>query len=92
MIIDLRSYKFITYILTSILIIPFAILYILIFAWLLTLIGFTTNFLLGPKGVGFLLLSFWGGYRTAKHLLSNRWLEIKRRKYDEVKKNNSNIN
>ena len=92
MIIDLRSYKFITYILTSILIIPFAILYILILAWLLTLIGFTTNFLLGPKGVGFLLLSIWGGYRTAKHLLSNRWLEIKRREYDKVKKNNGNVN
>ena len=92
MITDLRLYKFVTYILTSILIIPFAILYILIFAGLLILIGFATNFLLGPKGVGFLLLSIWGGYRTAKHLLSNRWLEIKRREYDKVKKNNSNIN
>tara|TARA_B110000438_G_scaffold254861_1_gene261340 strand:- start:215 stop:493 length:279 start_codon:yes stop_codon:yes gene_type:complete len=91
MITGLRSYKFITYILTSILIIPFVILYILIFAWLLVLIGFATSFLLGPKGVGFLLLSIWGGYRTAKHLLSNRWLEIKRREYDKVKKNNSNI-
>ena len=92
MITDLRSYKFITYILTAILIIPFAILYILIFAGLLILIGFTTGFFLGPKGMGFLLLSIWGGYRTAKHLLSNRWLEIKRREYDKVKKNNSNIN
>ena len=91
MITDLRSYKFITYILTSILIIPFAILYILIFAGLLILIGFANGFLLGPKGVGFLLLSIWGGYRTAKHLLSNRWLEIKRREYDKVKEN-SNIN
>ena len=88
MITDLRSYKFITYILTAILIIPFAILYILIFAGLLILIGFTTGFLLGPKGMGFLLLSIWGGYRTAKHLLSNRWLEIKRREYDKAKNNN----
>jgi|TARA_B110001454_G_scaffold198516_1_gene202683 hypothetical protein len=86
MITDLRSYKFITYILTAILIIPFAILYILIFAGLLILIGFATGFLLGPRGIGFLLLSIWGGYRTAKHLLSNRWLEIKRREYDKVKK------
>ena len=92
MITDLRSYKFITYILTAILIIPFAILYILIFAGLLILIGFTTGFLLGPKGMGFLLLSIWGGYRTAKHLLSNRWLEIKRREYDKVKKDSSNVN
>ena len=92
MITDLRSFKFITYILTSILIIPFAILYILIFAGLLILIGFETSFLLGPKGMGFLLLSFWGGYRTAKHLLSNHWLEIKRREYEKVKKNNRNIN
>ena len=92
MITDLRSYKFITYILTSILIIPFAILYILIFAGLLILIGFAANFLLGPKGVGFLLLSIWGGYRTAKHLLSYRWLEIKRREYDKVKKDSSNVN
>jgi hypothetical protein len=90
MIADLRSFKFITYILTLILIIPFAILYILIFSWLLILIGFSTGFLLGSKGVGFLLLSIWGGYRTAKHLLSNRWLEIKHREYDKVKKNNSN--
>ena len=89
---DLRSYKFITYILMSILIIPFAILYILIFAGLLILIGFATGFLLGSKGLGFLLFSIWGGYRTAKHLLSNRWLEIKRREYDKIKKNNSNIN
>ena len=87
MITDLRSYKLITYILTVILIIPFAILYILIFTGLLMLIGFTTGFLLGPKGMGFLLLSIWGGYRTAKHLLSNRWLEIKRREYDKVKNN-----
>ena len=86
MITGLRSYKFITYILTSILIIPFVILYILIFAWLLILIGFANGFLLGPKGVGFLLLSIWGGYRTTKHLLSNRWLEIKRREYDKVNK------
>ena len=92
MITDLRLYKFVTYILTSILIIPFAILYILIFTGFLILIGFATGFLLGPKGLGFLLLSIWGGYRTAKHLLSNRWLEIKRREYDKVKKNNSNIN
>ena len=92
MITYLRSYKLITYILMAILIIPFAILYILTFFWLLILIGFANGFLLGPKGVGFLLLSIWGGYRTAKHLLSNRWLEIKRREYDKVKKNNSNIN
>ena len=88
MITDLRSYKFITYILTAILIIPFTILYILIFAGLLILIGFATGFLLGPSGIGFLLLSIWGGYRTAKHLLSNRWLEIKRREYDKAKNNN----
>ena len=87
MIIGLRSYKFITYILTSILIIPFVIIYILIFAGLLILIGFATTFLLGPKGIGFLLLSIWGGYRTAKHLLSYRWLEIKRRESVKVKKN-----
>ena len=87
MITDLRSYKFITYILTAILTIPFTILYILIFTGLLILIGFATKFLLGPKGIGFLLLSVWGGYRTAKHLLSSRWLEIKRREYNKVKKN-----
>ena len=87
MITDLRSYKFTTYILMVILIIPFVILYILIFAGLLILTGFTTGFLLGPKGIGFLILSVWGGYRTAKHLLSNRWLEIKRKEYDKVKKN-----
>ena len=92
MIADLRSYKFITYILTLILIIPFSILYFLIFAGSLILIGFATEFLLGPKGIGFFLLSIWGGYRTAKHLLSNRWVEVKRREYDKVKKNNSNIN
>ena len=86
MITDLRSYKFITYILTAILIIPFAILYILIFAGLLILIGFETGFLLRSRGIGFLLLSIWGGYRTTKHLLSNRWLEIKRREYDKVNK------
>ena len=86
MISDLRSYKFTTYILTVILTIPFAILYILIIAGLLILIGFTSGLLLGPKGMGFLLLSVWGGYRTAKHLLSNRWLEIKRREYDKVNK------
>ena len=88
MIKDLRSYKFITYILTAILIIPFAILYILIFAGSLILIGFTTGFLLGPRGIGFLLLSIWGGYRTAKYLLSNHWLEIKRREYNKTKNNN----
>ena len=71
----------------AILIIPFAILYILTFVGLLILIGFATEFLLEPKGIGFLLLSIWGGYRTAKHLLSNRWLEIKRREYYKVKKN-----
>ena len=87
MITDLRLYKFITYILTATLTIPFLILYILIFAGLLTLIGFATGFLLGPRGIGFLLFSIWGGYRTAKHLLSNRWLEIKRREYDKVKNN-----
>jgi len=86
MITNLRSYKFITYILTAILIIPFAILYILIFAGLLILIGYPTGFLLGARGIGFLLLSIWGGYRTAKHLLSSRWLEIKRREYDKIKK------
>ena len=88
MIKDLSSYKFITYILTSILITPFAILYILILAALLILIGFPTSFLLGPKGAGFLLLSIWGGYRTAKYLLSNHWLEIKRREYNKTKNNN----
>ena len=86
MITDLRSYKLNTYILTVILIIPFAILYILIFAGLLILIGYPTGFLLGARGIGFLLLSIWGGYRTAKHLLSSRWLEIKRREYDKIKK------
>jgi hypothetical protein len=86
MITNLRSYKFITYILTAILIIPFAILYILIFAGLLILIGYPTGFLLGARGIGFLLLSIWGGYRTAKFLLSSRWLEIKRREYDKIKK------
>jgi hypothetical protein len=86
MITNLRSYKFITYILTAILIIPFAILYILIFAGLLILIGYPTGFLLGARGIGFLLLSIWGGYRTAKLLLSSRWLEIKRREYDKIKK------
>jgi len=88
MITGLRSYKFIAYILMAILIIPFVILYVLIFAGLLKLIGFANGFLLGPKIIGFLLLSIWGGYRTAKHLLSNRWLEIKRREYDKVKNNN----
>ena len=92
MITDLKLYKFITYVVTAILTIPFMILYILISAWLLILIGFTSELLLGPKGIGFLLLSIWGGYRTAKHLLSNRWLEIKRREYNKVKKNISNIN
>ena len=87
MITDLRLYKLITYILTSILIIPFTILYILIFTGLLTLIGFTVGFLLGPKGIGFLLLFIWGGHRTAKHLLSNRWLEIKRREYHKINNN-----
>ena len=82
----LRSYKFITYILTAILSIPFAILYILLFAGLLIVIGLTTGFLLGPRGVGFLLMSIWGGYRTAKHLLSNRYSEIRFREFDEVKK------
>ena len=86
MITDLRSYKFITYILTAIIIIPFATLYILIFAGILKLIGFANGFLLGPRGIGFLLLSIWGGSRTAKHLLSNRWLEIKRREYNKDKK------
>jgi hypothetical protein len=64
MITDLRSYKFITYILTSILIIPFAILYILIFAGLLILIGFANKFLLWPKGEGFnddLGVIYWFG-------------------------------
>ena len=60
MITDLRSYKFITYVLTAILTIPFVILYILIFAGLLILIEFATGFLLGPRGIGFLLLSIWG--------------------------------
>lgn len=91
MIIDLRLYKFITYILTSILTVSFAILYIIIFAGLLILIGFATDFLLGLRGIGFLLLSVWCGYRTARYLLSNRWLEIKRREFDKVKKNNSNL-
>jgi hypothetical protein len=87
MITKLSSFKFITYTLTAILTIPFTILYILILAGFLILIGFTTEFLLGPRGIGFLLLSIWGGYRTTKYLLSNRWLEIKRREYDKVKKN-----
>lgn len=82
----LRSYKFITYTLTAILIIPFAIVYILIFAGLLILIGFATGFILSPRGAGFLLLSIWGGYRTAKSLLSKRWLEIRRREYNRLKK------
>ena len=92
MITDLRLYKFITYILMTILTIPFAILYILTLAWLLILIGFDTRFLLGPKGIGFLLLSIWGAYRTSKYLLNNRLIEIKRRQYDKAKNNNSNIN
>ena len=57
------------------------------FAGLLILIGFAIEFLIGPKSIGFLLLSIWGGYRTAKHLLNNRWLEIKRREYNKIKKN-----
>ena len=81
MITDLRLYKFITYILMTILTIPFAIL-----------IGFDTRFLLGPKGIGFLLLSIWGAYRTSKYLLNKRLIEIKRRQYDKAKNNNSNIN
>ena len=87
MIKGLRSYKFITYTLTAILIIPFAIVYILIFAGLLIFMGFATGFILSPRGVGFLLLSIWGGYRTAKHLLNFRWLEIRRREYDNLKNN-----
>lgn len=84
MITDLKSYKFITYILMVTLIIPFTILYILVLFGLLILTGFATELLLGPRGLGFLLLSVWGGYRTAKYLLSNRLLEIKRREYDKV--------
>ena len=84
--IGLRLYKFITYILTAILTIPFAILYILLFVGLLILFGLATEFLLGPRGIGFLLMSFWGGYRTAKKLLSSRYSEIRYRELNKVKK------
>ena len=84
--IGLKSYKFITYILTAILTIPFAILYILLFAGLLILFGLATGFLLGPKGIGFLLMSIWGGYRTAKNLLSSRYTEIRYKEFNKVKK------
>ena len=82
----LRSYKFITYILTAILTTPFAILYIFLFVQLLILFGLATEFLLGPRGIGFFLMSIWGGYRTAKYLLSSRYSEIRYREFDEIRK------
>ena len=86
---NFRSYKFVTYILI-ILTVPFAILYILLFAGLLILIGLATGFLLGPRGIGFILLAIWGGYRTAKSVLGSRFYKIKSeesiREHDRVKK------
>ena len=87
---NFRSYKFVTYILTAILTVPFAILYILLFAGLLILIGLATGFLLGPRGIGFILLAIWGGYRTAKSVLGSRFNKIESeesiREHDRVKK------
>ena len=93
---NFRSYKFVTYILTAILTVPFAILYILLFAGLLILIGLATGFLLGPRGIGFILLAIWGGYRTAKSVLSSRFNKIKSeesfREHDRVKKEEKPLN
>ena len=92
---NLRPYTFITYILTATLTIPFAILYISLFAGLLKLIGLTTSFLLGARGIGFFLLAIWGGYRTAKYIFRGRWNKMRWGKdfieHDKVKKKDKPI-
>ena len=90
MITNLNLYKIKAYFFIAMLTIPFALLYIFLFAVFLILIGLATGFLFGPRGIGFFLLALWGGYRTANSVLGNPLSKIRQeenfREHDRVKK------